>query len=159
MSERGYYKTREPGSLKEAEAQLVGACGGPVAAAEKCSVGKTVLQQASDMDHPRRHLQLPVVAQLEKACGKPIVATFLAAELGCIVEPVCDRCIDSLPVVLGRITSEMGELLSAAAKDVQAGTLSRTNAANVLRETEDVFAAVMKLRQAARAVMEPEVQP
>lgn len=154
MTERGYYKARLPGTLKGAEAELVAANGGPVAAQENCTVKKTVLQQASDGDHPTRHLSLPVVAQLEKAIGRPVVTAFLAAELGCVVEPVCGRCIDSLPVVVGRITSEMGELLSAAARDVQSGTLTRVNAANVLRETDDVIAAVLELRAAARAVIE-----
>jgi NTP pyrophosphatase (non-canonical NTP hydrolase) len=57
----------------------------------------------------------------------------------------------SLPIILGRVTSEMGELLSAAAKDMQTGTLTATNAATVLDETDDVVAAVLQLRAEARA--------
>lgn len=154
MSARGYYKRREAGTLKGAEADLVAACGGPVAAARMCRVGKTVLQQASDPDHPNRHLALPVVADLEWACGQPIVSRFLAGDLGWVLEKPGVISLDTLPVAIGRITSEMGELLSAAAMDVRAGALSRANAAHVLRETEDVLRAVMLLRAEARAVME-----
>lgn len=154
MSARGFYKIREAGTLKAAEAALVAANGGPIAAADHCKAGKTVLQQASDQDHPERHLSLPVIVQLETACGQPIVSAFLVAEQGYVIDKVCDLSLDTLPVTIGRITSEMGELLSAAAMDVRAGKLSRANAANVLRETDDVMAAVMKLRAEARAVME-----
>jgi hypothetical protein len=154
MSVRRYYKVREPGTLKAAEAALIAACGGPVAAADKCSVGKTVLQQASDADHPTRHLSLPVVAQLERACGKPIVTSFLAAEQGYVIEKIGDQNLDALPVCIGRITSEMGELLSAAALDMRAGRLSHANATLVARETDDVIAALLILRAGARRVME-----
>jgi hypothetical protein len=153
MSVRRYYKDREPGTLKAAEAALIAACGGPVAAAGKCSVGKTVLQQASDGDHPTRHLSLPVVAQLERACGKPIVTTFLAAEQGFVLEKLGPVNLAELPVIIGRITTEMGELLSAAALDMRSGQLSRANAAIVRRETDDVIAALLILRAGAGKVM------
>jgi hypothetical protein len=151
---RGYYKARTPGTLKAAEAQLIAANGGPVAAAEKCTVGKTVLQQASDIDHPKRHLSVPTVIQLERACGQLFVTSFMAAEQGHMVEAVANVSLDSLPVCIGRITTEMGELLSAAALDMRAGALSHANAAIVLRETDEVIAALMTLRAGARAVME-----
>jgi hypothetical protein len=158
MSARGYYKPRPPGTLKAAEAALIAACGGPVAAQDKCSVGKTVLQQASDCNHPRRHLSLPVVMELEAACDKPILSAFLVLARGCLVEPVKALAVEPMPMALGRITKEMGELLSAAAMHMQHGTLTRAHAQTILRETDDVVAALLPLRAIARQMIETEVQ-
>lgn len=154
MTARGYYKTRMPGSLKDAEASLVAACGGPVLAASKCRIGKSVLQIASDGDHPSRHLPLDVVIELEACCGDPIVTRFLALELGYLVEPIHAEAIDPLAVVVGRVTAETGDVLSAAARDVQSGKLTRANAIGVLKETDELVAALIALRTEARAVVE-----
>ncbi len=149
---RGFYKARVHGTLKAAEAALVDACGGVTTKASR--VGKSVLQQATDPDAPQRHLALDVVADLERACGKPIVTQFLAQELGCIVEPLPRTSAEPVAVVVGRITEETGQLLGAAAHDVREGTLTRANASAILRETDDLLAAMIELRAAARAVLE-----
>jgi hypothetical protein len=148
----GFYKRRVHGTLKAAEAALVEACGGINARVTR--VGKTVLQAATDPDQPARHLALDVVADLERHCGKPIATRFLAGELGCVVEPVPCLLEEPVAVVVGRITKETGELLAAAASDVARGTLTRANAAMILRETDDVLAALVELRSGARAVLE-----
>lgn len=156
MSGRGYYKARVPGTLKDAQAALIAACGGPVAAAEKCRLGKSVLQIATDADHPTRNLPVDVVECLEAACGDPIVTRYLAISQNCLVEPVHCDSIDPLAVVVGRVTAETGDVLSAAARDVQAGRLTRANAIGVLKETDELVAALIALRTEARAVVEAQ---
>jgi len=156
MTGRGYYKQRVPGTLKGAEAALVSACGGPAAAAKVhgVGVGKTTIHKASDADHPDCHLNLQAVMVLEAHCGLPLVSSFLLAERGILVDVGSACCSDPLAVVVGRITTEVGELLSAAARDVAANKLTRANAINVLRETEDVCPAVLQLRALARRIID-----
>lgn len=154
MSARSYYKARVPGTLKGAEAALIEICGGPMLAANKCRIGKTVLQLASDTDHPDRHLAVDVVADLEAAAGDPVVSRFLALERGFLLEPIRVSAREPLAVVVGRVTSETGDVLSAAARDVQAGKLTRANAIGVLKETDELNAALIELRSEARAVVE-----
>lgn len=154
MSGRGYYKQRDRGTLNAAQAELIAACGGPLAAAKKCSVGKSVLQAASDKDQEKRFLSTRTVLELEAACGKPIVTEYLAGERACIVEPVQCKTRRPLALVMGNITSQTGELLSAAALDVQAGNLTQANAATILEETDDVICALVELRAACRAKIE-----
>lgn len=154
MTGRGYYKQRDVGTLNAAQAELITACGGPSEAAKKCSVGKSVLQAASDKDQDKRFLSTKTVMELESACGKPIVTQFLAGERGCIIEPVQCKSRRPLALVVGNITAQTGELLSAAAHDVSSGNLTMVNAATIIDETDDVLCAVIELRAACRAKLE-----
>lgn len=148
------YKPREAGSLKQAVAQLVEACGGQKVVAGFLSCSAQHVVRMTDDDHPKTEMRLGQVLLLQGQCGQRIVTEYLAAEQGCIVEQLdLGSRHHSLPIILGRVTSEMGELLSAAAKDVQGGTLTATNAATVLDETDDVVAAVLQLRAEARATL------
>jgi hypothetical protein len=156
MSGRGYYKVRDVGTLNAAQAELITACGGPLEAAKKCGVGKSVLQAASDPDQNKRFLSTKTVMELEAACGQPIVTRFLAGERACIVEPVKCHSRRPLAMVMGSITSETGELLSAAAKDVAAGSLTVANASLIIDETDDLLCAVVELRVACRDKLESE---
>jgi hypothetical protein len=150
MSARGYYKARDVGTLNAAQAELIAACGGPSEAAGKCSVGKSVLQAASDKDQSKRFLSTRTVVELEAACDQPIVTRFLAAERGCIVEQVRRSSSRPLALILGKITSEFGELLTAAAIDAANGKLTKGSAAILLDETDDVICALVDFRAKCR---------
>jgi hypothetical protein len=93
---------------------------------------------------------------LEAHCHDLIVTRYQAAEQDCIVEPVKVIHGEPLSMILGRITAQTGEMLSAGARDVEKGELTRANAASVLRETDDVLAATVELRVAAREVLESD---
>lgn len=148
------YKPRPPGSFKDAFAALVTRCGGQKAVAALLGCSAQNVARMTDADFPKSSPRLDQVILLEKHCGARIVSDWMAAEHGCVIEQMHTALHESLPIMLGRITSEMGELLSAAARDVQAGTLTRTNAANILRETDGVVGAVLTLRAAARDMLE-----
>lgn len=152
-------KPREAGSLKLAVLELVNACGGPKVVASLLGCSAQHVARMTDDAHPKTEMSLSRVLVLQSVCGQRIVTEYLAAEQGCIVEQMHLGAHQSLPIVLGRVTSEMGELLSAAAKDVQGGTLTATNAATVLDETDDVVSAVLQLRAEARATLAKKARP
>jgi hypothetical protein len=149
------YKPRKPGSLKEACALLVERAGGQktVATLLRCSAQNVA--RMTDDDH-KQLLRADQVLLLEATVKDPIVTRFIAGVQNCIVEPVqCDHA-EPLPFVMGRITKETGEMLSAAAQAVSTGKLTATNAAMVLRETDDVVCALAQLRAACRETLDGE---
>lgn len=150
------YKPRKPGSLKEACAELVARCGGQTQVAKiwKCSAQNVA--RMTDDGNAQNPPRIDQIVVLEALCREPIVTRYMAAAQNCIVEPVRVAAHESLPIVVGRITSETGQLLSAAARDIQAGRLTATNAAAVLRETDDVIGAIAQLRAEARAILQEE---
>jgi hypothetical protein len=144
------YKIRKPGSMKEAVALLVERCGGQKVAAALWKCSPQNVARLTDCDHK----SLPRVDQVllaESHCKDPIVTRFLASAQSCIVEPVRGGQQRPLAMVLGNITSQYGELLSAAAIDLCAGNLTKINAANILHESDDVIRAVIELRGGCRA--------
>lgn len=147
------YKPRKPGSLKKACAELVEACGGQKAVAGLWKCAPQNVARMTDDDHRQNPPRVDQILLLEALCGQPIVTRFMAGELNCIVEPINCTLHQPLAFVMGKVTKEMGEMLSAAALAVQAGTLSETNAALVLRETDDVICGAAEVRAACRDVL------
>ena len=148
------YKPRKPGSLKEACARLVERCGGQTAAAGLLGCKQQHVARMTDEEHPKTLMSVPQILRLQKHCGARIVTDFMAAEQDSIVEPVhCDGH-QPLAMVMGKITSETGELLSAAAQALAHGSLTRAHAATVLRETDDVIGPLVTLRTACREKLE-----
>ena len=153
-------KFRKPGSLKQALALLVESCGGqgPAAALlgqlqKRGNLSAQHVARMTDDQHPHDWMRVDQVALLESNCKDPIVAKYLAGQQNCIVEPVACAHHEPLPIVMGKITKETGELLSAAAMAVGAGKLTPTIAALVLRETDDVLCGLVQLRGECRAVL------
>jgi hypothetical protein len=151
MSGRSYYKPREAGSLKEAEAQLIAKCGGPGVA--KARVGKTVLHQASDHAHPNRHLAVDVVADLERQAGEPIVTRYLAMAQNHICIPLPAGEAEPYPLVLARITTDTGALLSAGGESVRDGRVTPGEARLLKREALKVATALAALISDCDAVL------
>ena len=150
-----HYKPRPAGSLKAAIAQLVEAVGGQDKAAYLLGLkARQSVARMTDDAYPATLMRLDQVMILQRASGTRIVTDWMAAEQACVVEPLHAGPQESLPIVVGRITSDLGELLSTAAVDMQQGRLTRTNAARVLRETDETIAATLCLRQVARNVLE-----
>lgn len=141
----GLYKKRDSGSLKEAEAQLVNACGGLKVAASVSRIGKSVIAAATDSDHPERHLPVDVVVDLERRAGQPIVTRYLASESGHLLLPVRGEMSEPYPIVISRITKEVGELLTAGAFALREGKMNAAGARNIKREALDLAAAIAEL--------------
>lgn len=152
MSPRTFMKPRDPGTLKDAQAALIEACGGISKA--RCRVKKSVLQTYADKDRPECNMPADVIADLEAQCGEPIVTRFLALSANCFVERGADYPTDEpCSIVLGRLTEDTGRILSATAQDVHDGRLTVANAETVLRQTDDMIVAIAELRAAARAAI------
>lgn len=146
-------KPRKPGSLKEACALLVQRCGGQgvVAGIWKCSAQNVA--RMTDSDSPQHPPRLDQILVLEGLCREPIVTRFMAGELNCIVEPVHCASKEPLAFVMGKITKETGEMLSAAAVALKEGKLTPVHAAIVLRETDDVLPGLIEMRVACLDVL------
>lgn len=151
-------KPRKPGSLKQACALLVERCGGQKAVAAIWGCSAQNVARMTDSDSAQNPPRIDQILVAEAICKQPIVTTFLAAELNCIVEPVALSEHQSIPMVVGRCTKEFAELLTAAALAVQHGQLTPVSAAALLRETDDVVGAMFSLRAEARAVLRGDCQ-
>jgi hypothetical protein len=148
MPLRGFYKVRAPGSLKEAVAQLVLACGGQRRAAELCRVSSPTLAQYTDDsgDNETRHMPVDVVAALEQSVGDPIVTRFLASHASCaLVDLSPSTLARPYPLRLADIGKETGEFFAEAAKDIADGKLDEKEAGRVRREALQMAAALMAL--------------
>ncbi|MBV9549826.1 MAG: hypothetical protein JO256_09165 [Alphaproteobacteria bacterium] len=151
------YKPRRAGSLRQALAALVEACGGNAAAAVILGFkGPNHVQRLTDdgADNARHRVSLEQVAKLQAASGSIIVTRWLAEQQGCIVEPLHVKPLDPVSVVVGRITSETGDVLSAAAADMARCALTPATARLVMKETDDLLPAILELRAGCRAVIE-----
>jgi len=147
------YKPRQPGSLKQAIALLVEKCGGQTAVAGLWKCSPQNVARMSDDGSPQNPPRIDQILILEALCREPVVTRFMAGEVNCIVEPVNCGIREPLALIMGKITSETGELLSAAAMSVASGRMTPANAAIVLRETDDVVCALVDLRGDCRAVL------
>lgn len=149
-------KPRRPGSLKEACAHLVERCGGQKAVAGLWHCTAQNVARMTDSDSAQNPPRLDQILMLEALCKEPIVSGYAVSLLNCIVEPIDCGPTKPLAFVMGNITKETGEMLSAAAQSVAAGSLSATNAATVLRETDDVVRGLVQVRAACREVLNQE---
>lgn len=143
-------KLRTPGSFKQAVAQLVDRCGGQAAVATLLGCKQQHVARLTDEEFPKNLMTVPQILLLQKQSGARIVTDYMAAEQGSVVEPITCESHQPLPIILGNITSQTGELLSAAAQSLSQGILTVAHAASVLRETDDVMGPLVQLRSACR---------
>jgi hypothetical protein len=115
-------KTREPGSLKEATALLVDACGGYDEAAKRVRVSSSQLQRYSDPTAADAYIPADVVRALELAAADPIVTRFLAAEQGCHLSCVkYDPSPEVLADDMGALAQDVARLTADVAKALARG--------------------------------------
>lgn len=118
------YKEREPGSLKEAVAELVANCGGQVAVSQFLRVSKSQIHRYTDDSDENQFTHMPVdlVARLERHCGDPVVTRWLAAAAGfAVIDIASGPPHEPYHQVLGRIGRESGELFAEGCKQLAAG--------------------------------------
>jgi hypothetical protein len=144
-SARGGYKTREPGSLKEAIADLVFACGGQRAASTLCRVSTTQMARYTD-DDEAAHLPVDVALVLERHCRQPIVTNWLAAAQHQTLLPIAlpELCVRPSEK-LATIAEETGALMADAARAIEAGEFDAARAGCLRRECLETLSAVMAL--------------
>jgi hypothetical protein len=139
------YKHREPGSLKQAVAELVARCGGQVRCSELCRVNKSQLHRYTDDSDENQftHMPVDVVLVLERHCGDAIVTRFLAAEQSAALI-LLSGAVEPYHLVLSRIGAETGKLFSEGCKNLASGKLP-ANAGTMRLEALKIMAACSDL--------------
>lgn len=140
------------GDIKTAVRALLHAVGGEAKAAKACRVSKSTLSEYANPRHADRHMPLDVVLELEKSAGETPVTEHLAAEHNSILLrlPEADGELEWLDylVTIGKEASDVfartGEYL---AND---GVIDATEAQTLLREVDELLAAVAGMRAAVR---------
>lgn len=150
-------KARTVGTLKSAVATLVKRAGG-VAAHTATRVSRGVLHSYADTDekNAKRHMPIDVVIDLEREVGDPIVIRYAAFVQGYLLVRMPVASNEPYQLVLARITSETGQLLSAGAMSMRDGRMTVTEAHLVKAEAMEVAAACASLASDCDAVIARE---
>lgn len=143
------YKWREPGSLKQATAQLIDANGGPQCAAEGCRVTAGMLFKYTDPNDENRLRFMPVdiVRGLEQRCGDPVVTRFLAAEAGhVLIRLDLPDDVAGLPSALAEAAAEASDVYKVAAQCLEDGKVEPGEAAKLVEEIDEAIEAFAAMR-------------
>jgi hypothetical protein len=141
---RSLYKTRTPGSLKEAVAQLVTLIGGQKGAAELARVGRAQIARYTDDsgENETVHMPVDIVGVLEQASGDPLVTRFLASLSGCVLLDLSPRG-GPYALALAKIGEETGQLFAEFARALaNDGAFDEDEAGRVRREACDAMNAL-----------------
>ena len=150
---RRFNKPRTPGSLKEAFADLIAACGGVDRVADLLGKRKTQVYRYTDEAEEDSEMKPSQVRILETACGQPIVTTFLAAEQKCLllrVEPLGDLRLDRDVARLGEEASKVfGRYVEGSAD----GKWSAKELAAMVAQSARAAAVLMAIRADCEALL------
>lgn len=155
MKTPGTYLERQPGTLKDAEAALVTACGGMEKASSLTRVRPSQMQRYTAPGEPDCHMPVDVVLALELHCGVPHVTRFLAFEAQSIVVSVAKGDHASFNTHLSAIGRESGKMYAEACAALADGTMTPKEASRVETEALKTVTALSGLigdLRAARTV-------
>lgn len=144
------YKRRTPGSLKEAQSELVNLCGGHGIAAANSRVSATTIFSYTDEsdDNINRHMPVDVVLQLERLAKYPVVTEHLANSMGYVMYRIeFDGTATDLHVGI----IETGEEVSVLFRDWAAfisddGIIDKNEAEKLLKDNARLVRILMKMR-------------
>ena len=141
------------GDVKSAVRALLHAVGGEAKAAAACRVSKSTLSEYGNPRYDERHMPLDVVLALEKVAGEMPVTEHLAAEH--------DALLLHLPSVeavggwmdhLTTIGKEAGDVFHRAGEYLaDDGEIDAVEAPGLLKEVDELLAAVAAMRAAVQA--------
>lgn len=152
---RAPYKPRESGSLKEAVAQLVMACGGQREAAGLTRVSPAQMARYTDDSEDNTLCNMPVdiVRVLEHESGRPIVTRYLAAIEGRALLDLELPILDVTPAEkLAHVAEKSGKLLADAARALEHNRFDPKRAPLVRKECLEAMAAITALLDGLPAV-------
>lgn len=139
-------------AIRTATRRLVRATGGIDGGAATTRVARSTLAMYYDpfpesRGAARTFMPVDVAADLEDACGEPILSRALAAITGHVLVRVDARKGDPLARDFARIGKEAGELFAAYSTALaDDGKVSAREARRLIAETDDLVAAVMSAR-------------
>lgn len=151
MSPRGPVKPREPGSLKDAAAQLVMACGGQRAASMLTRVSPTRMGQYTDDsdEHADSYMPIDVVLALEERCGQPIVTRCLARlQRRALLNLELPELDERPSEVLATLCEDTGELLADTARAIEHDRFNPKKARKARDEAVRTMGALIALTDA-----------
>lgn len=158
---------RPAGTLKQKVAELVAEVGGQSRAADICGVSQTMLSRyMSDMED-FADVTIPVgrLRLLEMAARKPVVISFLAAELNCVLlqmpEPVDKGQLASRASKVGSTFGPLFEDVSIALSPMGDGgaAVTRKEAGCLVADLDALIQAAMEMRGGLVAVRDGEERP
>ena len=146
------YKTRSPGTLKQATDRLIGICGGSTALAqiEGCRVSKQTLFAYSDGDGDdarQKYMPVDVVLFAERVCGDPVLTRYLAAEQGHALIPIIfERDIERLSPTTARAAQVASEVFATMAPALASGAVTSADAGRAIMQIDEALKAFSALR-------------
>lgn len=147
MTVRQPYKERQPGSIKEAVATLVVACGGQAEASNLCRVSRAHIARYTDdsTEHEFTHMPVDIVALLEAHCGDPIVTRYLAMRAGALLVQLHGPHDEPYSKLLAAIGRETGRFYAEACEALGSGAMTAKHAGRVMRDALKLAGAIAAL--------------
>ncbi|MDA1098169.1 MAG: hypothetical protein O2967_04215 [Proteobacteria bacterium] len=141
------------GDVKSAVRALLHAIGGEAKAAAVCRVSKSTLSEYGNPRYGERHMPVDVVLALERAAGEMPVTEHLAAEHGALLLHL--PAVEAVGSWLDHLTSigkEAGDVFHRAGEYLaNDGDIDAHEAPALLREVDELLAAVAAMRVSVRA--------
>jgi len=141
------------GDLKAAVRALLHACGGEARAAEACRVSKSTLSEYGNPRYAERHMPIDVALALEMASDTAPVTEHMAAEHNAVLLRLPEEQDDGREWLdhLSSIGKEAGEVFHRTGEFLaDDGHISASEAPTLLREVDELLAAVAAMRAAVR---------
>lgn len=157
ISNRGAYKPRGAGTLKQAVTELVEVLGGGARAAEFVRVSATQMARYGDPAEADTHMPADIVHTLEAAAGVQPVTSWLAAESGfALLYAGPDGPHDAAGHDIWQLTPDtLRQASEMIAKTIEAeadGTVTPAEAGQVVREIDKLLARLMPLRSTFQSI-------
>lgn len=160
MSPARYLPKNDYLGLKATFRRLVVLVGGGNEAAAQTRVGQQALDRYGSIsaEHEDRFAPADVIADLEAACGEPIVTRKLAELSGHVLVPlpVVQGSTARLDQVTGKALMEVGQVFTRLGEARADGVICDNEAAALKREIGEAVTMLLKLDRAIDAVSEVE---
>lgn len=160
MSPARFLPKRDYFGLKAATRNLVVRNGGGNEAAVQTRVGQQALDRygSTSCEHADRFSPIDVIADLEAACGDPVVTRKLAELSGHVLVPVpvASRCDSVIDIVTAKAVATLGNLLTEIAEAKADGKITGEEAAALKPMVADLVVKFLRLDLQLDAVIETE---
>lgn len=145
MSSPRFQIEREPATLKDAEAELVKACGGLDKASALTRVRPSQMQRYTAPSEPDCHMPADVIESLELHCGQALVSAFIGLQNNRVMIDVSPRAAADTTIHMALIGQHTGELYKQFGESISDGTITPKEAAKLRAAAMKDIAALAAL--------------
>lgn len=160
MSAARFLPQRDYLGLKAAFRRLVELVGGSAEAGRISRVSQQAVERygSANEDHEGRFAPLDVIADLEAACGQPIVTRRLAEMLGTVLValPVAPGSVARLDLITGQALKEVADVFARLGEARLDGAICAAERAQLHREIIEAVTMLLKLDRQIGAEVEAE---